>query len=368
MKPEVLLGGGARRFIPQSTEGSRRADDRDLFKEFTDAGYTVVTNKTELMAAADATQLLGIFHPSDLNVWLDRNVYTDNLGDFTDQPGLVDMTMAAINVLSKNPNGFYLEVEAASIDKQMHPMDTDRALADLIELERSVAAAVEWARANAPDTLILVTADHGHGFDVYGTVDVEKFNAATDAVGKRAAIGVYNNGKYPTYVDENGDFFPDNWAPSRVMAATVNNHPDYTEDFQVSPKPRVPASCSNVEGKGVVCVDNPEDDPNGIPMNGNLDVASGSGVHTLQDVPVYATGPGAAFFGRVYHQSEIFFGMAAAIGLDLTAADGKAVAANTNPEVTAVAGFAFPTEVTGVIFLVIGLGLGLIINRRKATA
>jgi len=358
-KIDVLMGGGARRFIPKGVEGSRRADEVDVFKGYEEAGYKVVTSKTELTDAMKSTpkQLLGIFHPSDMNVWLDRNVFTDNLGDLKDQPGLVDMTVAALDILKQNPNGFYLEVEAASIDKQLHSLDIDRTLADIIELDRAVAAAIEWAKVNAPDTLIVVTADHGHGFDVYGTVDVAKFNAATDNIGKRNAIRVYSAAKYPTYEDKDGDFFPDDWAPSIVMAATVNNHPDYTEDFQVSKTPRVPAKCE-AKDNAVVCLDNPDDDPNGIPMNGNLDVASGSGVHTLQDVPVYASGPGASFFARAYHQKEIFFGMAAALGLDPSAPDGKVAAAATEPAKVAAAGVAFPSEFSALLLVVLGLAVG----------
>jgi len=59
-------------------------------------------------------------------------------------------------------------------------------------------------------------------------------------------------------------------------------------------------------------------------MNGNLDPGSPSGVHTLQDVPVFASGPGAEAFTGVYHQREIFFNVAAALGLDPLAADGRA--------------------------------------------
>lgn len=373
---DVLFGGGARRFIPKAVEGSRRGDERDVFAEYEAAGYAVVTTRTEMNAAlaSNPQKMLGIFHPSDLNVWLDRNVFKENLGQFTDQPGLVDMTVAALEILKQNPNGFYLQVEAASVDKQMHPFDIERALADLIELERSVAATLDWLRENGKldETLILVTADHGHGFDVYGTVDTAKFDAGTTDLERREAIRVYNAALYPTYEDKDGDFFPDDWAPSIVFAWGVNNFPDHSEDYRVSPKPRVPARCQNV-GEGaaakVVCSNNPDDDPNGIVMNGNLSPSTGSGVHTLQDVPIYGTGPGAERLPVSDHQREIFFVMAGAIGLDLTAPDGKVVAATAAPEQqVSVAGFSLPAELSGVFFLVIGLALGFAVSRRKVAA
>ncbi|MCS7220118.1 MAG: alkaline phosphatase [Anaerolineae bacterium] len=319
--PEVILGGGARYMLPKSASGSRRQDERDLFAEYEKAGYTVVTTATELAEAMKSPpkRLLGIFHPADMNVWLDRHVYTDNLKEFTDQPDLPEMTLAALQVLNQNKNGWYLMVEAASVDKQMHALDAERMIADIIEFDNAIAAALEWISVHAPDTLVIVTADHGHGYEVFGTVDVEAFNAAKDDMGRRNAIGVYDDAGFPTYEDKDGDFFPDTWVVTRTLAGLVNNHPDYTEDFQVSPVPRVPAIR---QADGTV-IDNPDDDPNGIFLSGTLSMGNTLGVHTLQDVPVFASGPGAAYFGRVMDNTEVFFGMAYAIGLDPMASDGK---------------------------------------------
>lgn len=326
--PEVILGGGARYMLPQTTEGSRRKDDIDVFTEYEENGYTAVTTAAEMRQAVDggAEKLIGIFADNNISTWLDRNVYTDNLAEGSDEPSLVDMTMTALEVLNQNPNGFYLEIEAANVDKQMHPLDYERSLSDLIEYDNAVAATLAWVEQNAPDTLVVVTSDHGHGFDVYGAVDVEAFNAAETDEEKRNAIGTYANAGFPSYVDEDGDGFPDSYDVDRVMASFVNNHPSYTEDFQVSPVPRTPAIADD-EGN---YVDNPDDDPDGITMPGNLPMSGSTGVHTLQDVPVFAQGPGSEFFGRVIDNTEIFFGMAFAIGLDPLAEDGLAPLMNEN--------------------------------------
>lgn len=113
-------------------------------------------------------------------VWLDRNVYTENLKDFKndpkgaktpalDLPGLKDMTLKAIDILHKRggEQGFFLMSEAASIDKQMHTLDYDRALGDLLELDDTVRATVaKLKQLNILDeTLVIVSADHGHGFE-----------------------------------------------------------------------------------------------------------------------------------------------------------------------------------------------------------
>ena len=112
-------------------------------------------------------------------VWLDRNVFTANLVNLTsnpsgakgpnvDQPGLKEMTLKAIDILHQRggEKGFFMMSEAASVDKQMHVLDYDRALGDLLELDDTVKATIEKLKAlgELERTLILVTADHGHGF------------------------------------------------------------------------------------------------------------------------------------------------------------------------------------------------------------
>ena len=314
LQPEVVLGGGSLYLLPQTIEGSRRADDIDLVTDYEAAGYTIVTTASEMEAAGTPERLAGFFHPGNMDVWLDRNVYTENLGDFTDQPGLPEMTVKALEVLSQNPNGFYLEVEAASTDKALHPMDFERGIADTIEMDRAVAATMDYLEQNGmlENTLIIVTSDHSQAYDVYGTVNTTVFNAGTTDAERRDAIGVYADAGFPTYEDTDGDFYPDNWDTEITLAQGKVDHPDFTEDFQVSPVYRTPA----IAGDDGVYTPNPEDDPNGILLTGNLPTGASTSVHTLQDVPVFATGPGAGPAGRVIDNIEIFFIMANALGLD----------------------------------------------------
>jgi alkaline phosphatase len=78
------------------------------------------------------------------------------------------MTLKAIDILHTRggKNGFFLMSEAASIDKQMHTLDYDRALGDLLELDDTVRATIKKLKELGilDDTLIVVSADHGHGF------------------------------------------------------------------------------------------------------------------------------------------------------------------------------------------------------------
>lgn len=149
--PDVYFGGGAERFYP----GKTSYQGRDYYAEFADKGYTVSLNKTSLLAASHTKRALGVFCQGDMPVWLDRNIYPDNLRDFQnspkggkqpalDLPGLKDMTLKAVDILHERGGnrGFFLMSEAASVDKQMHALDYDRALGDLLELDDTVRATI----------------------------------------------------------------------------------------------------------------------------------------------------------------------------------------------------------------------------------
>ncbi len=326
---DVLLGGGARFFIPASVDGSARFDEIDVLSAYEEMGFAIAGTGSELeeiMEGETPERLLGLFSPGDYPYWLDRNVYTDNIADFPDQPGLVDMTMAALDVVSQDEDGFYLMVEAGAVDRAQHPLDLDRAIADTIEFDNAVDATMTYLEENdmLENTLVIVASDHAHSFDVYGVVDVEAFNEAEDEFGQRNAIGLYGDAGFPTYEDADGDGYPDDWAPDRVLAMGKVENPPFTEDFQVSEVPRSPA-VRNEDGN---VIDNPEDDPNGLPMGGQIN--NTSSVHTLQDVPIYATGPGSEFFGRSMENIEVFFGMAEAIGMDPRMGEDMAAAPTAN--------------------------------------
>jgi alkaline phosphatase len=76
------------------------------------------------------------------------------------------MTTKALEVLSRNPNGFFLMVEAGRIDWAGHDNDTGTLLHEMIKFDGIVGLVHDWAKARQ-DTLVLVTADHetgGFGF------------------------------------------------------------------------------------------------------------------------------------------------------------------------------------------------------------
>ena len=154
----VLLGGGARYFMPKDA-GGERADGRRLAEEFGSAGYTRIANASDVArlqtAARPPARVLGLFHASHLPVAFDKvgaGTYSDELAlpanaGYRDTPMLDDLTRLALRSLSSHsPSGFYLMVEGASIDKRAHAVDAERTIWDVIEFDRAVQVALDFAR------------------------------------------------------------------------------------------------------------------------------------------------------------------------------------------------------------------------------
>jgi alkaline phosphatase len=327
--PDAYFGGGAEQFLP----GAASYQGKDYYAAFANAGYTVSLNKTSLAKASNSSKALGVFCQSNLPVWLDRNVFpaslknltndpTGNKSAATDLPGLKEMTLKAIDVLHTRggDKGFFLMSEAASIDKQMHVLDYDRALGDLLELDDTVRATVAHLKAlgELENTLILVTADHGHGFDVFGNADTKYLAAQKSDRKKRSAVGTYANSGLSQYTVEvpgvsygTGANFPLNWDPRYVIAAGLGANPDHRENYRVKKDgPREPAA-----GSGSDYYVNPKDNPDGFVVNGTIPTSASEGVHSLTDVPVYALGPCQAEFGGTYSNIDVFYKIAECLGL-----------------------------------------------------
>ena len=151
---EVMLGGGENQFLPNSVAGcfgnGTRGDTRNLLAEAVAAGYTHVCTAPELEAidASATSRLVGLFADEEMG-----RPYS---------PGLATMTQRAIDVLSRDPQGFFLMVEGGRIDKAAHANNGAEAIADTLGLDEAVAVGKAFA-ASAGNTLVIVTADHETG-------------------------------------------------------------------------------------------------------------------------------------------------------------------------------------------------------------
>ncbi|XP_036670601.3 alkaline phosphatase [Drosophila suzukii] len=171
----VILGGGRSNFRDQSQPDETgvaglRTDGRDLVKEWqeikkqqgAEGKYVWSLKGLKDTDISKTDYLLGLFDTSHMPYHGDRGrTHYENA-----IPSLSEMTEAAINLLSKNDEGYFLFVESGRIDMAHHATKAKKAMEDTQEF----AAAVELARkmTSEEDTLIVVTSDHSHTMSING--------------------------------------------------------------------------------------------------------------------------------------------------------------------------------------------------------
>jgi alkaline phosphatase len=184
--PDVMLGGGLRYWIPKEandkasavrkeleemTEGSvriksKRKDNENLLAQAKAKGYSLAFNKKQMDASSG--KLLGLFSYSAMP---DAIRVSNSLSDpERNMPTLQEMSAKAIDVLSKDDDGFFLMVEAGLIDWAAHYNDAGLMLHEMMRINETISYVLDWAK-DRDDTLIIVTADHttgGFGFSYTG--------------------------------------------------------------------------------------------------------------------------------------------------------------------------------------------------------
>ena len=310
---DVILGGGGAYFLPQTDPKSKRKDNNNLFRLFQNDGFTMVKSRTELLAAngrSETKKLFGMFHDDNMDGSLDRLFLKKNtVSEYPDQPDLTEMTQAAINVLSKNKDGFFLMVEAALIDKFNHPLDWERAAFDTIMLSNSVQIAKNYAMKHK-DTLVIVTPDHTHSGSILGVIDDAKNGALREKVGTYAEAG------YPNYPKANVQGYPEKIDVTNRLVFQYANYPDHYETMRPKLDGTFNPAVKDPSGKAFVA--NPkykEQHEDAYLVGGNLPSSSDVGVHTVDDALLNAMGPGADRFKGFMDNTEVFRAMVDALGL-----------------------------------------------------
>jgi len=309
---EVILGGGSAYFYPQSAKVSKRKDDKNLVEGFKSEGYQLAFTKQELTSAAQnksTKKLFGVFHPDNMDGSLDRLYLKKNtVEQYPNQPDLTEMTQSAIDVLSRNPNGFFLMVEAALIDKFNHPLDWERAAFDTIMLSNAVQIAKDFAKTH-PDTLIIVTPDHTHSGSISGVVHDDKPGPL------REKVGIYAEAGYPNYPKADIQGYPNKIDVSKRIAFFYGAYPDHYETMHPKLDGTFVPAIKDESGKYVANPKYIQLQEDAIHMGGNLPVNQESGVHTADDAVLNAMGPGSEKFKGFMDNTEVFKIMVQSLGL-----------------------------------------------------
>ena len=173
LKFDVMMGGGTEYF-----SADKRKDQRDMFSEFAKSGIQVARNKSEMDNCKTGVPMLGVFYTDGLPYSLDQS---SDSGLISTIPTLADMTRKAIEQLSKNKNGFVLQVEGGKVDWGAHANDVGALLYDQIAFDDAIAVAIEFAEKNH-DTLVVITTDHGNASP--GLIKSKNVDACFDKIQK----------------------------------------------------------------------------------------------------------------------------------------------------------------------------------------
>lgn len=212
-RPDVLLGGGGAGLYPDDARA---------------AGYTVAQNRDELeQARADrGLPLCGLFGEGNMPY-----MHDDFIGDtnaYETLPTLSEMTMAAIDLLAEDPDGFFLVVEGGRIDHAAHDHEIDRNIHETIEFANTVEQIAHWM-SGRDDSLLVITADHetggmeivahegeGHYPEVtWSTWHHTDVPVGIYALGRAAHLfeGIHENTHIPRLIQSAGDAPPTAHAP-----------------------------------------------------------------------------------------------------------------------------------------------------------
>jgi alkaline phosphatase len=140
---DVFIGGGEDHF-------RKREDGKDLTVPLKEQGYDVVYNMDDLRKSS-SPKIAGLLAKEHMPTAAEGRMGV-----------LSEMTRKAIEILSRDEDGFFMMVEGSMIDWGGHAKDFNYTVSEVIDLDLAVRVAKEFAEKDGK-TLVVVTADHETG-------------------------------------------------------------------------------------------------------------------------------------------------------------------------------------------------------------
>ncbi|WP_353433301.1 alkaline phosphatase [Polynucleobacter sp. MWH-UH23A] len=156
LEPEVLMGGGVDFFLPNTVNGGKRSDGKNIIQAFQERGYQYI-DTPDALNNLSKPKILGLFANEDIDYEIERNP--------KEAPSLSQMLDAGLRTLKQQTNlknGFVLFVENENTDSAGHNNDVASLMRDLWAFDDAVKIALDFQNRN-PNTLIIVTGDHETG-------------------------------------------------------------------------------------------------------------------------------------------------------------------------------------------------------------
>lgn len=150
---DVIMGGGTEHFSAET-----RKDKKDMFAAFKAKGYQIAKTRQEMENTNDNQPIVGIFTQGGIPYAIDR----ENDAELKkNTPSLAEMSKKAIDILSKNKDGFVLQIEGGKVDWAAHANDVAGLIYDQLAFDEAVKVAIDFAEKDK-NTLVIITTDHAN--------------------------------------------------------------------------------------------------------------------------------------------------------------------------------------------------------------
>lgn len=162
---DLILGGGRCHFLPNTTQGSCRADDKDVVAMAKENGFSYVDNKDDLenldLGPGVQLPLLGLLASLDFPYEIDR-AHAPQL-----YPSQAEMTKVALKALSAatkdSDKGFFIMIEGSRIDHTGHANDPAAQVHEVLAHDEAFAAVLDFLQHDDTEGVLVSTSDHETG-------------------------------------------------------------------------------------------------------------------------------------------------------------------------------------------------------------
>ncbi|MEW6195960.1 MAG: alkaline phosphatase [Bacteroidota bacterium] len=167
---DVIMYGGEEWLLPEGVKGiycqsGKRTDGLNLIEEAKKLGYYVIYTKEELInLPKDIDKVLGIFSEdhtfNDKTEEEQQKLHLENFKANT--PTVAEMTKAAIKILSRNRQQFFLVVEEEGTDNFGNKNNASGVFEALKHADDALGVVLEFQKEN-PNTLLITCSDSEAG-------------------------------------------------------------------------------------------------------------------------------------------------------------------------------------------------------------
>ncbi|KAH0538988.1 hypothetical protein FGG08_004437 [Glutinoglossum americanum] len=162
---DLMMGGGRCHFLPNSTDGSCRVDNRDIIALAKKNGFNYISDREGFdrlqLGRAAKLPLLGLFAETDIPYEVDRRYLESTY------PSLDEMARTALRALTEatqdSDKGFFLMIEGSRIDHAGHGNDPVAQVHEVLAYDRAFASVLDFLEGSNVNGVVVSTSDHETG-------------------------------------------------------------------------------------------------------------------------------------------------------------------------------------------------------------